>query len=173
MARGNLVFSSGNEASPAGCPIGQSIMVIVETCLVETCQCLTAVKSVCCSRGCPPRMQKERLSSQDAEGEAVLPGCSRASQQRCSAGEAVLPGCRRRGCPPRMQKERLSSQDAGGRQSRDCCSTTDLVQIPLYSCCVCVVVYISTECLLTEIKNHYSHLSVSVLVSMYYNQEFK
>ncbi|KAI9544304.1 hypothetical protein NQZ68_001176 [Dissostichus eleginoides] len=40
MARGNLVFSSGNEASPAGCPIGQSIMAIV-----ETCQCLTAVKS--------------------------------------------------------------------------------------------------------------------------------
>ncbi|KAI9528848.1 hypothetical protein NQZ68_017447 [Dissostichus eleginoides] len=45
MARGNLVFSSGNEASTAGCPIGQSIMAIVETCLVETCQCLTAVKS--------------------------------------------------------------------------------------------------------------------------------
>ena len=41
MARGNLVFSSGNEASPAGCPIRQSIMAIV-----ETCQCLTAVKSV-------------------------------------------------------------------------------------------------------------------------------
>ncbi|KAF3834449.1 hypothetical protein F7725_025653 [Dissostichus mawsoni] len=35
---------------------------------------------VFCSRGCPPRMQ--RLSSQDAATEAVLPGCSRVSQQR-------------------------------------------------------------------------------------------
>ncbi|KAK5915061.1 hypothetical protein CesoFtcFv8_000692 [Champsocephalus esox] len=37
-------------------------------------------------RSCPPRMQQQRLSSQDAAAEAVLPGCSR------------------RGCPPRMQQ---------------------------------------------------------------------
>ncbi|KAK5935026.1 hypothetical protein CgunFtcFv8_020424 [Champsocephalus gunnari] len=39
-----------------------------------------AVVPGCSSRGCRPRMQ--RLSSQDAAGEAVVPGCSRASQQR-------------------------------------------------------------------------------------------
>ncbi|KAK5910694.1 hypothetical protein CgunFtcFv8_004933 [Champsocephalus gunnari] len=42
----------------------------------------------CSSRGCPPRMQQQRLSSQDAAAEAVLPGCSsRASQQRALSCE--------------------------------------------------------------------------------------
>ncbi|KAI4787366.1 hypothetical protein KUCAC02_036508 [Chaenocephalus aceratus] len=73
-------------------------------------------------------MQQQRLSSQDATGEAVVPGCNsrgcppRMQQQRLSsqdaAAEAVLPGCSRRGCPPRMQQQRLSSQDAAGRHSR-------------------------------------------------------
>ncbi|KAJ4947057.1 hypothetical protein JOQ06_009099, partial [Pogonophryne albipinna] len=59
-------------------------------------------------------MQQERLSSQDAAGEAVVPGCCRRGcrprmqQERLSsqdaAGEAVVPGCSRRGCPPRMQQ---------------------------------------------------------------------
>ncbi|KAI4792931.1 hypothetical protein KUCAC02_033036 [Chaenocephalus aceratus] len=50
-------------------------------------------------------VQQQRLSSQDAAAEAVVPGCSR------------------RGCRPRMQQERLSSQDAAGRHSRGEMST--------------------------------------------------
>ncbi|KAI9523795.1 hypothetical protein NQZ68_024317 [Dissostichus eleginoides] len=69
MARGNLVFSSGNEASPAGCPIGQSIMAIV-----ETCQCLTAVKSSTKARRSRSRRRDDLyedlvLMDQEAEQE--------------------------------------------------------------------------------------------------------
>ncbi|KAL3043317.1 hypothetical protein OYC64_003227 [Pagothenia borchgrevinki] len=89
----------------------------------------TLQRDVFCSRGCPPRMQQRRLSSQDAAEEAVLPGCSgggcppRMQQRRLSsqdaAEEAVLPGCSRGGYPPRMQQRRLSSQDAARRHSRE------------------------------------------------------
>ncbi|KAK1890614.1 Flotillin-like protein 2 [Dissostichus eleginoides] len=86
------------------------------------CAAAEAVLPGCRRRGCPPRMQKERLSSQDAAGRhsrGVLQerlssqdAAGRHSrgvlQERLSSqdaeGEAVLPGCRRRGCPPRMQE---------------------------------------------------------------------
>ncbi|KAI9541871.1 hypothetical protein NQZ68_026333 [Dissostichus eleginoides] len=93
----------------------------------------TLQHDVFCSRGCPPRMQQQRLSSQDAAaGRHSRGGCDGRTirvknpetpelkavgvlQQRLSsqdaAAEAVLPGCSSRGCPPRMQQQGVTAEN--------------------------------------------------------------